>query len=273
MAHRRNVTSRAIRALLIIFALLSLSVMIAGPANATGTYLCTGYAGCAAAGAGNAGYSSASGTSYWGMDPGHNCTNYVAYRLIQNGIDASYLRGQGNAYQWGGVAGSHGVAIDSNPRVGDIAWWDANSGGSGSLGHVAYVEQVGNGYVVTSEDNDGGDFHWVKLTPAGYYPTGFIHFGVGGYRLVDVDSYGGADLILRRGNQWFVDLGADGGNPDRSFSFGDPGDQAFIGNVDGAGWQDILLRRGNQTFVDLNSDGTLDRSFLFGAADDQVVTQ
>ena len=118
-----------------------------------------------------------SGTSYWGMYPGHNCTNYAAYRLVKNGIDASYLRGQGNAYQWGSVARSHSIAVDGTPRVGDIAWWDSNSGGSGSTGHVAYVEQVGAGFIVTSEDNFGGYFHWVKLTPGGYYPTGFIHFG------------------------------------------------------------------------------------------------
>jgi hypothetical protein len=104
------------------------------------------------------------------MYPGHNCANYTAYRLIGNGVDASYLRGHGNAYEWGPQAQAHGVPVNSVPAVGSIAWW------SGGAGHVAYVEEVGNGYIVVSEDNYGGDFHWVKLTPDGYYPTGFIHF-------------------------------------------------------------------------------------------------
>ena len=119
------------------------------------------------------------------MYPGHNCTNYAAYRLFKNGIDASYLRGQGNAYQWGGVARSRGVAVDGTPRVGDIAWWDKNSGGAGVDGHVSYVEQVGPGYIITSEDNWGGDFHWVKRTPGSNYPTAFIHFGGGGQGMVE----------------------------------------------------------------------------------------
>ena len=53
---------------------------------ATSTYLCTGYAGCQAAGYGHAGYRQASSTAYWRMFTGHNCTNYVAYRLIQSGM-------------------------------------------------------------------------------------------------------------------------------------------------------------------------------------------
>jgi surface antigen len=177
MASLRFSLLRSIRALLVIFVVLLTGTLLASEAAATGTWLCTGYSGCATAGYSDAGYSAASSTSYWGMDPGHNCTNYAAYRLIKNRVDASYLRGQGNAYQWGGVAQGHGVAVDGTPRAGDIAWWDTNSGGSGQDGHVAYVEHVGNGYIIVSEDNYGGDFHWVKLTPGGYYPTGFIHFG------------------------------------------------------------------------------------------------
>jgi surface antigen len=150
--------------------------MLAAPAQATGTYLCTGYASCNSQGYSDAGYGSTNGTSYWGMDPGHNCTNYAAYRLIRNGVDASYLRGQGMAWQWGGVARAHGVAVNSTPAVGSIAWWDANSNGADATGHVAYVEAVNSGSILISEDNSGGDFHWMRLTPGGYYPTGFIHF-------------------------------------------------------------------------------------------------
>ncbi|MFJ5984517.1 CHAP domain-containing protein [Lentzea sp. NPDC092896] len=156
---------------------LMLGVALVAPtASAASTTLCTGYAGCANTGRGNSDYSANSGTSYWGMYAGHNCTNYAAYRLVRNGADASYLRGHGMAYEWGSQAQAHGVSVNSTPAVGAIAWWAANSGGSGSTGHVAYVEEVGSGYILVSEDNWGGDFHWKKMTPGGYYPTGFIHF-------------------------------------------------------------------------------------------------
>jgi hypothetical protein len=110
------------------------------------------------------------------MYPGHNCTNYAAYRLIQNGANADYLKGHGNAYEWGSQASAHGVAVNGTPAVGAIAWWDANSNGVSGSGHVAYVEEVGDGYIVVSEDNYGGDFRWVKLTPGSRYPTAFLHF-------------------------------------------------------------------------------------------------
>ncbi|WP_089911952.1 CHAP domain-containing protein [Lentzea albida] len=155
---------------------MALAGLAVPPANAVSTTLCTGYQGCASIGRGDGGYAANSGTRYWGMDPGHNCTNYAAYRLINNGADASYLRGHGDAYQWGHRARQYGVAVNGTPAVGSIAWWDRNSNGSGAYGHVACVEEVGPGYVIISEDNYGGNFHWKKLTPGGYYPTGFIHF-------------------------------------------------------------------------------------------------
>lgn len=162
------------------FVLLTiLAVVLAGAvmpvASAASTTLCTGYAGCAASGRSDGGYGANSATSYWGMVPGHNCTNYAAYRLLRNGADASYLRGHGMAYQWGPRAQQYGVTPNSTPAVGAIAWWN------GDPGHVAYVEEVGPGYIVISEDNypafgSSGEFHWKKLTPGGYYPTGFLHF-------------------------------------------------------------------------------------------------
>ncbi|MDX3659783.1 CHAP domain-containing protein [Streptomyces sp. ID05-26A] len=147
----------------------------AAPASAGSTTLCTGYAGCAAANRGDAGYGANSGTSYWGMTPGHNCTNYAAYRLARNGADASYLRGYGNAYQWASRARQFNVAVNQTPAVGSIAWW------GGSSGHVAYVEEVGAGYILVSEDNfpmagSSGEFHWKRLTPGDRYPAEFIHF-------------------------------------------------------------------------------------------------
>ncbi len=149
---------------------------------------------------GNNGYENVYTQSFWGMVAGHNCTNYAAYRLIKNGVDASYLQGQGMAWQWGGVAQAHGVAVDKTPVVGDIAWFSSTSG-VGSDGHVAYVESVdpGAGTVRVSEDNYGGDFDWRD-----YYisnVTGFIHFG--GVPTVSDGSY-----VSYQGNVYRIAGGA-----------------------------------------------------------------
>ncbi|HYQ31581.1 MAG TPA: CHAP domain-containing protein, partial [Lapillicoccus sp.] len=143
---------------------------------ATSTYLCTGYAGCQAAGYGNAGYRSASSTSYWRMYTGHNCTNYVAYRLVQSGMPGTRpWEGNGNASNWGAAMAS---ITDQSPRVGAIAWYQSNVSPAGSNGHVAFVEQViSDTEIVVSEDYWGGDFHWRRITKTGGgWPSGFIHF-------------------------------------------------------------------------------------------------
>ena len=140
------------------------------------TYLCTGYAGCEAAGYGHAGYRSASSTMYWRMFTGHNCTNYVAYRLIQNGMpDIRPWEGSGNAANWGVEMAS---VTDQTPRVGAVAWYKANVTPAGSAGHVAYVEQVvSDTEIIVSEDYWGGDFYWRRITrTGGGWPSGFIHF-------------------------------------------------------------------------------------------------
>lgn len=139
---------------------------------------CRTFVACDAAGLGNAGYENDYRASHWGMYGGHNCTNYAAYRLIARGVDASYLRGRGNAYQWGTVAAEHGVTVDGNPRVHDVAWFAASST-MGSSGHVAYVEAVDlqHGRVRVSEDNWGGEFDWRWYDIADV--TGFVHFDHG----------------------------------------------------------------------------------------------
>src|ERR1700761_5286133 len=98
MVGRRRI--RRLQCLLALLVLLGgLGLVGASPAAATAQNLCTGYSGCNAVGDSDAGYGAHSGTSYWGMYAGHNCTNYAAYRLVQNHIDASYLQGQGMAWQ------------------------------------------------------------------------------------------------------------------------------------------------------------------------------
>lgn len=154
--------------------LLLLGVVARGPAahSAEWIVLCTGYNPCAAAGYPNAGYQEASSKSYWSQYTGHNCTNYVAYRLINNGMPATRPASlSGNASNWGP---SFPAQTNSSPSVGAVAWWDTSFSASG---HVAYVEQVVSPTeIVISEDNWGGDFRWRRVTlGGGRWPQGFIH--------------------------------------------------------------------------------------------------
>ena len=96
--------------------------------------------------------------SYWGMFAGHNCTNYVAWRLIQDGVPRPRT-GPGNAADWAANALADGYVVDLIPAVGAVAQWDANTGGYGAEGHVAYIEKIdAGGTVEVSEDYwHGGD--------------------------------------------------------------------------------------------------------------------
>lgn len=148
-------------------------VGFAAPAKAAEwVVLCTGYSSCAAGGYSHAGYATANGTSYWSQYSGHNCTNYVAYRMIQNGMSTTRPAGAiGYARDWGRNFASQ---TNDSPAVGSIAWWDTSFS---STGHVAYVEKVvSSSEVLISEDNWGGDFKWRKVTrTGGRWPQGFIH--------------------------------------------------------------------------------------------------
>lgn len=143
---------------------------------ASSTYLCSGYQGCQAAGYSDAGYRQASSTMYWRMYAGHNCTNYVAYRLIQSGMpDVRPWNGSGNASNWGVAMAA---ITDQVPTVGSVAWYKPHVTPAGSAGHVAYVEQViSDTEIIVSEDYWGGDFYWRRITKSGGgWPSGFIHF-------------------------------------------------------------------------------------------------
>ncbi|GAA3647654.1 hypothetical protein GCM10022237_04020 [Nocardioides ginsengisoli] len=144
--------------------------------RAATTYLCTGYADCVQKGYSDAGYGAANSKMYWNMYSGHNCTNYVAYRMIKAGMpNVRPWVGGGNASEWGKFMSA---ITDQTPNVGAVAWYGRYSNGSGSAGHVAYVERVVSATeIVISEDSWGGTFHWRTITKAsGRWPTGFIHF-------------------------------------------------------------------------------------------------
>ena len=139
------------------------------------TTLCTGYASCEAAGYSHAGYRRAGTTMFWQMYAGHNCTNYVAYRMVQSGMpNTRPWQGSGNAHNWGMALSS---STDSTPRVGAVAWWKAGVPPAGANGHVAYVEVViSSTEILVSEDYWGGDFHWRRVTKGSPgWPSGFIH--------------------------------------------------------------------------------------------------
>lgn len=166
-------------ALALLLAALGLQValpQLTPPASASSyTMLCSGFTQCNAKGMSAAGYHQHWGHMYWNMYSGRNCVNYVAYRMVAAGMpDKRPWSGSGNATNWGRAMSS---ITDKTPAVGSVAWWAGGAPGAGSLGHVAYVEKVvSSSEIVISESNWGSDFSWRRITKAGYWPTGFIHF-------------------------------------------------------------------------------------------------
>lgn len=172
-------TRLRLHAVTLVTALLVLAaglVAVASPASAGWSVLCTGYASCVRDGFSHAGYATARRTMWWRMYAGHNCTNYVAYRMVRSGMpNERPWSGSGNATHWG-VARSD--LLDAVPRVGSVAWWRAGTRSGGRVGHVAYVEQVvSSTEVVVSQDSSGGSFSWARIRRSeGGWPTGFLHF-------------------------------------------------------------------------------------------------
>lgn len=124
-------------------------------------------------------YSGYSGQRTWGYPTdakGHNCTNYVAYRLAKNGVKNPGNLGSG--MEWDDNARKYGIPVDTTPAVGSIAAWGANSWPALRAGHVAYVERVTNSYIEVSEDNWNGTtmIHRYDKNQRGW-PDNFIHFG------------------------------------------------------------------------------------------------
>jgi surface antigen len=128
---------------------------------------------------------SMSGSKYV-LNPPHNCTLYVAWRLEQNG--APKPTWSANAGDWWSAAAnartpSGGVeaVVNGVPAVGSIADWTI----PGTDGHVAYVDAVASdgSWIQVSADNypTGGSWgNWTvqeqinRGTPA--WPGHFIHY-------------------------------------------------------------------------------------------------
>ena len=113
--------------------------------------------------------------SYWGMSSGHNCTNYVAWRLIEAGVPKPPTH-PGNAGNWAANAIADGYRVDGEPAVGAVAHWNPNVGW-GALGHVAYVERLNDdGTILVSEDYWGGGSQVGPLTYRTVDPATVSHF-------------------------------------------------------------------------------------------------
>jgi surface antigen len=109
------------------------------------------------------------------------CTSFVAFRLNNtNGVAFSDFYGGpqwGNANTWGPAAMSLGIPVNSTPAVGSVAWNAADSGGTGSLGHVAWVANVEPNGTVDVEEYDYntlGGYDVRVGVPTNEF-TGFIH--------------------------------------------------------------------------------------------------
>ena len=208
MSIRRLTLPATVIALLAVLA----SLLVWAPrAEATSTLLCQKFAPCTRAGYANFGYNDNFKKMWWRMYAGHNCTNYVAYRMVSRGMSATRpWSGSGDARNWGVVFAGK---TNQSPMVGSVAWWSSN--------HVAYVEQIIDANtIVVSEDHYGGEFDWRKIVRSGGgWPTGFIHLndealtatappGIAGTAKVDVPltanpggwNVGGAAY----GYQWMV---------------------------------------------------------------------
>lgn len=119
-------------------------------------------------------YAAVMSLPHWRMFAGHNCVNYVAWRLGVNGVPEPKIL-MGNARDWAASAKKIGVVVDKLPSVGAIGGWVGKN-------HLVYVEEVGPGYLITSEDNypgyyPKGIYRKIKVnTGESAYPTQFLHF-------------------------------------------------------------------------------------------------
>lgn len=123
------------------------------------------------------GYAEHAHRSFWLMYSGHNCTNYVAYRLIRDGASPKigYLHNGGD---WASDARRHHIPVNDQPVVGAVAQWNPGAGGMSSSGHVAYVEKVGDGWILIAEDNYSSGPMNLRQIHVGdpEWPSNFIHF-------------------------------------------------------------------------------------------------
>lgn len=104
----------------------------------------------------------------WGMY-NRECVSYTAYKVASSGREMPY--GFGHANRWPDAARAHGTAVDTQPRVGDVAIIS-----DGEFGHSMYVEAVhADGTISVSQYNKAktGRYSEERRPAAGMV---FIHF-------------------------------------------------------------------------------------------------
>ena len=138
-----------------------------------------------------------------------NCTDWVAYRLkTKNGY--TMPSGIGDASAWGAYFAKHGIAPNTTPSVGAIAW-EADGD------HVAYVEAVNGNQVTISEYNEHVDPH-KKFDPAtgqywtnGAYDTRIVTSSAFEYIHVKTPTTPTTPAPYHAGRQVTIDKHATGG--------------------------------------------------------------
>jgi hypothetical protein len=101
---------------------------------------------------------------------------------------------------------------------------------------------------------------------------GSVLLGSSGTALAQGGPIGG------RGNHYFLEGAGNGtGRAVEDYRFGDPGDEAYVGDLVGPsgtyapdGQDDLMVRRGNQFFI-RGADGTAVRTFRYGDPGDQIL--
>lgn len=116
----------------------------------------------------------------WGMYS-RQCVSYTAFKVAQSGRFMPHGQGQGNAREWtsnarpGGIWYQHGVRVDRNPRVGDVAITY-----NGYYGHSMYVEAVNGRMVTVSQYNFDSRGNYSEMTVSAdnsmLGPMDFVHF-------------------------------------------------------------------------------------------------
>ena len=113
--------------------------------------------------------------SYWRQLTGHNCTNYVAFRMIRDGAPKKFGPFNGNATVWDDYFKRRGFLVNHKPTVGSIAQWNSYELKS-AAGHVAYVSKVGRNWIIVDEDAWGGQNYRRKIYKHDWnWPGRFIH--------------------------------------------------------------------------------------------------
>lgn len=120
-----------------------------------------------------------------------NCTSYVMWKINQAGLpfhnNPTGPNGSnttmGNASTWDERAQSIGYTVNNTPSIGNPVNWEINSGGAGSAGHVAWVEQIhsDNSIFVSEWNWNWGDGKYNERTsPGGNHYIHLLSSNTGG---------------------------------------------------------------------------------------------